>query len=515
MCEMHPTSNLQDTQAESSAIELIVWRERGDLGWHARVVDGVSHAGIAAALGDDAWGAVAAAMRTYARLTGRVPRDAPVGTVERVPGGGKRGAPHETLRIARRRSSGAPSSVQSLGTSANAAPGLGNPEWMADLEYVWRMRTAGVLRRLHGRARWQRRRARDEERAAAAAWERGDRAGWGRHVQWRIARHRSAEWAEHRAQAMALPRQELVAACGERYRTVRCRCGTRDVKVGCDQTQLCMRCSKSHWRKWRKRITRAMDAHVRAARGEWHAARRRGEQRGMLPGVYLVTLTVPHSGSIAEDRDTIARGWRKLTKVAQARGWWSAYAMTYEVTPGTERDGRRGHVHVHLAAISSWIPYDELHEAWRKYTGAVVIDVSAPRSKRCESAADYLSKYVTKGVDPSEFTGQKAGELLVAMRGKRKITTSVGFWRPTKHLETLCKRCGCRHELVATPQALAKVAPWAVLKSLAERIGWWIPRGAVQKQLTIGGAYADDRVDNRASDGPERGPCPEKSGGGV
>ena len=495
MYEMRPTSNLSHTDTKSSAIELIVWRERGDLGWHARVVDGVSRGGIAVALGDDAWGAIAAAMRSYARLTGRAPRDAPVGAVERVPGGGKRGVHHETLRIARRASSRAASSVQSLGTSANAAPGLGNPEWMADLEYVWRMRTADSLRRLNQRARRQKRRARGAERDAERAWEDGDRDAFSRHVQRKITLHRSAEWSEHRAQAMALPRQELVAACGERYRTVRCRCGTRDVKVGCDQTMLCMRCSKQHWRKWRRRITRAMDAHVRAARGAWHAARRRGEQRGMMPGVYLVTLTVPHSGSIATDRETIARGWRKLTKVAQAGGWWSAYAMTYEVTPGSERDGRRGHVHVHLAAVSSWIPYDELHEAWRKYTGAVVIDVSAPRSHRCESAADYLSKYVTKGVDPAVFTGQKAGELLVAMRGKRKITTSVGFWRPTKHLETLCKRCGCRHELVGVPQALARVAPWAVLKSLAERIGWWIPRGQVQKQLTMEERNADSDHD--------------------
>lgn len=379
-------------------------------------------------------------------------------------------------------------SVQSLGTTANAAPGLGNPEWTADLEYVWRMRTHDALQRLHARSRRQRRREHQAGRDATEAYARGDREAGVRHALQRVELARSSEWAEHRAQAMALPRAELVAACGERYRSVRCRCGTREVKVGCDQMQLCLTCSKRHWRKWRKRITRAMDAHVRAARGTWHAARRRGEQRGMLPGVYLVTLTVPHSGSIATDRDTLARGWRKLTKVASANGWWSAYAMTYEVTPGSEADGRRGHVHVHLAAVSSWIPYEELHEAWRKFTGAVVIDVSAPRSGRAQSAADYLAKYVTKGVDPREFTGQKAGELLAALRGKRKVTTSVDFWKPTRDLETRCKVCGEHHRAVGTPPALRKVAPAAVLKAMAERIGWWVPRGGVQVLLTLGGA---------------------------
>jgi hypothetical protein len=207
----------------------------------------------------------------------------------------------------------------------------------------------------------------------------------------------------------------------------------------------------------------------------------------MMPGVYLVTLTVPHSGSIIKDRETIASGWRKLTKIANARNWWGAYALTYEVTPGTEEDGFRGHVHVHLAAISSWIPYEELRDAWREFTGAEVIDVSAPRSGRCESAADYLAKYVTKGVDPAVFTGQKAGELLVAMRGKRKVTTSVGFWRPTRDLETLCKVCGERHQALGAPPALVSVAPGAVLQAYAERIGWWVPRGGIQVLLKLGG----------------------------
>lgn len=181
-----------------------------------------------------------------------------------------------------------------------------------------------------------------------------------------------------------------------------------------------------------------------------------------------------------------------MTKVANARSWWGAYAMTYEVTPGSDEDGRRGHVHVHLAAVSSWIPYDELRDAWREFTGAEVIDVSAPRSGRSESAADYLSKYVTKGIDPTEFTGQKAGELIVAMRGKRKVTTSRDFWRPTRDLETRCKVCGERHRALGAPVALVHVAPGAVLQAYAERIGFWVPRGAVQVPLTLEERSCDD-----------------------
>lgn len=359
-------------------------------------------------------------------------------------------------------------SVQSLGTTAKRSVALGNPEWMADLEYVWRMRTHDALQRLHQRARRQRRRALRRrpgsgEPACTPARQ--------------VELLRSAEWAEHRAQAMALPRAEVVDACRTRMRMVRCKCGPREVPVGCDLVQLCEWCRKRHWRRWRRKITRALDAHVRAARGSWHGTGRRGR----LPGVYLITLTVPHSGSIAVDRDVIGRGWRKLTKAASAGRWWGAYALTYEVTPG--KDGL-GHVHAHIAAVSSWIPYDDLHRVWREATGARVLDVSAPSgSTRRESAADYLAKYVTKGVDPTVFTGQKAGELLIAFRGKRKVSTSVGFWSPTKEREATCGTCGARHELVGAPGSLRTVAPGAVLQALAERVGWWIPRGAVQVVL--------------------------------
>lgn len=368
--------------------------------------------------------------------------------------------------IRHRKAPRATRSVQDLGTTAKLECAQGNPEWQADLEYVWRMRTHDALQLLHKRARRQRRRS----RVARVPTE-------------RVELSRSAEWAEHRAQAMALPRSELVAACGKRWRAVACKCGKREVKVGCDQVQLCGTCSKRHWRKWRRRIVRAMDAHVRAARGAWH----RDGRHGRLPGVYLITLTVPHSGSISDDRAKLADGWRALTKRAQPAGWWGAYALTYEVTPG--RDGK-GHVHVHVAAVSSWVPYEELHAAWRAITGAVVLDVSAPHSAgstRSAKAAEYLAKYVTKGVQANDFTGAKAGELLVAMRGKRKVTTSLHFWTPTRDLEKLCPTCGCKSRSCGAPPSLRTVSPGAVLQSMAERIGWWIPRGAVQSTLELPG----------------------------
>lgn len=368
-------------------------------------------------------------------------------------------------------------SLEDIGTTAKSLPGVDNPEWTADLEYVWRVRTAAEVQRLDRRAKRQRRVALDRGRRADVAWEMGDVDTWRDMVGERVAASRSARWADQRARAMALPRAEVIAACGARTRVVRCGCSTIETRVGCDQTTLCAQCRRRHWQRWRRRITRSMDAHLRAARGEWARAGR----RGMLPGIYLVTLTTEHSGSIADDRAALAKGWRALSKVANARRWWGAYALTYEVTPG--RDGR-GHVHIHLAAISSWIPYEDLHAAWRAACpGSLILDVSAPRSSRRANVADYLAKYVTKGVEPAVFTGQKAGELLVAFRGKRKVTTSAGFWRPLQSRSRNCRSCGRPHVLVQSPGALQTVAPGAVLQAMAERIGWWVPRGAHQTEM--------------------------------
>ena len=355
-------------------------------------------------------------------------------------------------------------SVQSFATTANRPEWLGNPEWSADLEYVWRVRVAGDVAKLEARARRRRRQA--------------DQAETPRE---RVRLLRSGQWAHYRARSLALARADLVAVCGERWRTVGCRCGHREFRVDCKQTQLCGRCRSRHWQRWSRRITKAMDQALRAARAEWHRAPGR---RGMVPGVYLITLTMPHGGDIEGDRKRMGEAVRRLFKVATHRQWWSTYALTYEVTPG---DDKLGHVHAHLAAISSWIPYDELHAAWRAaMPGALVLDVSPPRrgSDQASMAAGYLAKYVTKGIEVADFTGRKAGELLCAFRGRRKVTTSRHFWLPPVHT---CECCGELFRSVGAPASLQKVAPAAVLRSMAERARVWWDRGKPQVDLRFDG----------------------------
>lgn len=357
-----------------------------------------------------------------------------------------------------------------------------DPEWAADMEHVWAVRVREDIERLEKRAKRLRRLAVHD--GAGIVPTDGER----------VALLRSAEWCENRARSAALTRRDLVDTCGGRWRVTACACGPREVQVGCEQTTLCESCRKRHWKKWRRRLVRAMDPHLRAAVDLWS---RRG-RRGPRPGIYLLTLTAPHSGDLVTDRRTLGDAWRSISKRASYGGyqlgeryserkWWGHHALVYEATSGTKHDG---HMHAHVACISQWVPYRELRDAWAgEIPGAVIVDCQSPidaqrkatargrRTDAVSNAAQYLAKYVTKGVEPTELTGRKAGELLIAMRGRRKVTVSRGFWEPTRDREHRCRTCGQMHVMKEAPISLQEHAPAAVFASLVARSRWRPPTG--------------------------------------
>jgi hypothetical protein len=379
-------------------------------------------------------------------------------------------------------------SVLVLGTTDPTAESLGNPEWRADLEYVWQNRTRAELERLEARAKTM--------RAVARNVMRMEREFSRQDVLlpvMRIKALRSAEWAEQRARAVAMKREDVLATCGERWRSIACGCKRVEVRVGCDQPQLCAHCRKRHAAKWWRRISDGMAAALARECRQWRSTPSH-RRRGMLPGIYLITLTAPHTGDIGADRERIGKAVRKLLKHATKHDWWRTYALTWETTSGTRGDG---HVHVHLADVSSWIPYTSanverddaavwiprrkgerrrrvrgLHEVWMDAVpGAIQPDVSPPNRERNEakSAGYYLAKYVTKGVDPAEFTGAKAGELLCAFRNRRKVSTSAGFWCDE---QARCECCSQLWRMTEAPCSLQDIAPGAVLRSQVARHMW-------------------------------------------
>jgi hypothetical protein len=194
---------------------------------------------------------------------------------------------------------------------------------------------------------------------------------------------------------------------------------------------------------------------------------------------YVLTLTVPHSGDIARDRARLAELWARLGREARRHRWWTVYAATYEATPGTRGDG---HVHMHVALLSAWVPYKDVHRHWRRILGQSSYHLHFRYRHGCsvEQAARYIAKYASKGAQVGEFSGAKAGELLVAQYGRRKVTASRGFWTRSRE----CPCCGERYR--CAPGLGRRVPGLGILYAEAEVRGVrWSRYGPSQTTLLL------------------------------
>ena len=100
-----------------------------------------------------------------------------------------------------------------------------------------------------------------------------------------------------------------------------------------------------------------------------------------------------------------------------------------------------------------------MHRLWRASCPQST-RISFRESRHSARAARYVSKYVSKGVDVSEWTPKQRGTVLAASYGRRWVFSSRRFWIPE---ECACRRCGALRKVVqgafAGPvdiQALAK-----------------------------------------------------------
>ena len=154
---------------------------------------------------------------------------------------------------------------------------------------------------------------------------------------------------------------------------------------------------------------------------------------GARCGLRLLTLTVRHSGDLDRDRRALVDGWRGFYKRAHAWLGRYAYAAVWEVTPG--RDGL-GHVHLHVAVIwPRFVPYGKVRTLWLR---------ACPESERIsivggsggvEKAANYLAKYLSKGVELGGFNDELQASILATFYNAHLVLTSRKFWGP--------KTCDC------------------------------------------------------------------------
>jgi len=345
-------------------------------------------------------------------------------------------------------------------------PGAADPDWWHDLEHTWHKRTAPRRRAWLAKARRFERMPTQRER-------------------WR------GRWYRDRARGLAVDRRDRLSLCGVRWTTVRCGCGDKRLPSSCDVTELCEHCSKKKWRRIRARALRAVHARTAEAVARWQ---RLGGARRARPAPVLVTGTIRHSGDVALDRERLESAWRTLRK--NVHHWHRAqtcvspecshrgrdlradprgivrctghgdfpYMLTWEMTTGVRHDG---HVHFHAVVLWPWLPWDRLRRMWMDATDgeSTWIDLKVVNS---DQAAHYLAKYASKGFDVAEMSGELAGAGLAAFYGKRRVTTSRGFWLSENRT---CPGCGQHHVLVQLPDAMARVAGDALFRAACRTAG--------------------------------------------
>jgi hypothetical protein len=236
-------------------------------------------------------------------------------------------------------------------------------------------------------------------------------------------------YAEHRARATSTPVARRVERCGRKAVVTACGCGQGSVSIGCGQHLVCAACRAKRWRRYGRRIRGGLEA-VPLARGERFV---------------LATLTVRHSGDLEADWSHVMDGWRRFYLRLTRRGIAPRrYVGVVEVTPG--RDGL-GHVHLHVVLVWPWVDWSMASRLWRDACPQST-RVSFVASANARRAAKYVAKYVSKGVDMSDWTPNQRARVLAASYGRRWLFSSRRFW---VREECGCKRCGQPVTLLVGP----------------------------------------------------------------
>jgi hypothetical protein len=117
------------------------------------------------------------------------------------------------------------------------------------------------------------------------------------------------------------------------------------------------------------------------------------------------------------------------------------YIGVWEVTAGADN---LGHVHAHVVVSWPWIDWGVLRELWLRCceSSERITFVAARRDGQPtspQSAAKYLSKYVSKGVQTADFSPELRADVVAASYNTRWLFTSRAVWVP---FVPCCPNCG-------------------------------------------------------------------------
>lgn len=242
------------------------------------------------------------------------------------------------------------------------------------------------------------------------------------------------EYAAQRAASLGRRLQPRLAKCGHVVLSAVCGNGVvADFPRGCRLWWLCGKCRARRSHAMTRRITESLERAV--AEGPARARLR------------LLTLTVRHSGNVDEDRRALARGWRAFYKSLHRWLGRHAYVGVWEVTPG--RDAL-GHAHLHVAIVwPRFVAYGRVRRLWlRACPESRRINIQTAQ-KGAHGCAQYLAKYMSKGVDTAGFTDDLKARIVASFYNARLVLTSWRFWGPKT-----CDCCGMPWKLIEVPATI-------------------------------------------------------------
>jgi len=260
---------------------------------------------------------------------------------------------------------------------------------------------------------------------------------------------RRRAYARSRLEGLRADIAPRIEACGGETLPIVCRCGPSGTRTECRQWWLCSTCrvKRSHIleRDIRKGLHRALASEVEA----WE----RDGARGIRPRIVLLTFTTTHEHGIMFQQRSIAEGWRKLYKRMHEEFGSCPYVGVWEVAMGPHGDGL-GHVHLHVATVWGYRDYERVRELWdRACPESLYMHIVPHRRDRrpstASSAACYLGKYLSKGVDSARFSPQQRADVSAAFYGQHSVVASQRFWdRPPK----ICGKCLERYRLLSADE---------------------------------------------------------------
>ena len=289
------------------------------------------------------------------------------------------------------------------------------------------------------------------------------------------------KWHADRAEAQR-QRWSRLAECGATQVVSTCECGAhvpRAQTIHCDHWRLCVACRGRRKQRYQARFNAGRG---RALKRLAHLANRSRPSREGRWSEKMLTLTVPHSGSAADDIVELRRAWpllrARIARYLKRRGAkeWRAvpYWRSLEIT-----DSDRGHAHYHVWLFAPFLPREVVAHWWasslspeyrarvprrrvedlddardaaimRVYTRgagwyyAPVVDLRAANADAGRELVKYLVKDSIGEASEGRFTEPRTfASIYAALDGARALATSTR-WLETKERECWCESCGAR-----------------------------------------------------------------------